>query len=138
MSNPMQSYDPSAAPSPMTPADSPAVPAGYAEVTPHGRGPAPYDIQAEMPDIAGPFAESVAVAGPGVLYPQSPRQAQTEQLLNSPQGYGAFSITGGFSGGGGEDWPSDVSPGANAETPDQGSGDFQGTTQDGLQKYGTS
>ena len=51
-----------------------------------------------------------AVAGSGVLYPQSPRQAQTEALLSSPPGYGAFTITGGYSGGGGEDWPGDVTP----------------------------
>lgn len=111
-----QSLDAAGAPPPVSPADSPSDAAGYASVTPHGRGPAPYDIQAGMPDVAGPFADSVAVAGAGVLYQQSPRQAQTAELLNSPQGYaagGGFSITGGFSGGGGGDgWPSDVEPDA--------------------------
>jgi hypothetical protein len=32
----------------------------------------------------------------------------------------------------------DIAPGASLETPVQGAGDYPGTTQDGVQKYGTS
>lgn len=132
MGNPMQPLDPASPPSPVTPGASVSDPAGFASVTPHGRGPAPYDIQAAdgVAEMQSAFGGSVAVAGAGVLYPQSPRQADTERLLSSPQGYGEFSITGGYSGGGGEDWPSDVGPGANAQTPIQGTGDFEGTGTD--------
>ena len=130
MTNPVQPLDPSSPPSPLTPADSPSSPAGYASVTPHGQGPAPYSIQADMPDVAGPFAGSIAVAGAGVLYSQGPRQAATEALLGSAQGYGDFSITAGFSGEPDESWPNNPDPGANAATPDQGMGDFTGTGTD--------
>jgi hypothetical protein len=91
-----------------------------------------------LPDIGPVFDQANAAAGAGVLYPLSDRQRETETLLASPQGYGAFSITGGYSGGGGENWPSDAGPVAVMENPVQGSGDYPGTTQDGLQKYGTS
>ena len=39
-----QGLDPAAAPDPVTPADSPSDPSGYASVTPSGIGPAPYDL----------------------------------------------------------------------------------------------
>ena len=102
--NPMQPVDPIGAPSPITPADSPSSPS-YSDVTPHGRGPAPYDIQAGMEDLGSMAAAAQALTGPG-----SARQSDTEALLSSPVGYGEFSITTGMSGGGGEDWPSDVRP----------------------------
>lgn len=124
MSNPMQPLDPAAAPPHATPADSPSSPL-YGSVTPHGQGPAPYDIQAPVEDLDGLAASAMAQTAPG-----SGRQSDTEAFLSSPAGTGELSITGGMSGGGGEDWPSDVSPGANAETPDQGHGDFTGTGTD--------
>ena len=62
----------------ITPSDTPSSPAGYAEVTPHGQGIAPYDVQAPQADLAGLVAEAGALAGAGVIYPQGPRQAMTE------------------------------------------------------------
>ena len=88
-----------------TPGDSPSSPENFAAVTPHGQGPAPYDIQAPLEDLGAMTAAAQAATGPG-----SDRQAATEMLLSSPQGYGEFVITGGMSGGRGEDWPSDVRP----------------------------
>lgn len=143
MTNPMQPLDPTGAPDPVTPADSPSDPAGFASVTPHGRGPAPYDIQAPMDaSIAGLTADAMALAGGGEGAPSGagipdrmgPRQSQTEALLSSPAGYGGtsgYSIDAGFSGGGGDSgWPNNADPGANVMTPDQGSGDFTGTGTD--------
>jgi len=119
MTNPMQPLDPAGAPPPVTPADSPSDPSGYAGVTPHGQGTAPYDIQdgltALQDVITTAFDGANAVSGAGVLYSQSPRQAQTEALLDSPQGFaagGGYNITGGFHGGGGDGWPADVEPDA--------------------------
>jgi hypothetical protein len=98
-------------------------------VTPHGQGPAPYDIQAPMSEaeITGAFNGANAVGGAGFLYPQGPRQAQTAHLMDSPQGFAAgggtsgWDITAGFSGEGNGHygWPNDVQPGI-LETPDQG------------------
>ena len=104
MGNPLQPVDPIGAPSPITPADSPSSPL-YGDVTPHGQGPAPYDIQAPMEDLSGLVASAVAQTSPG-----SARQSDTETLLSSDSGYGEFAITTGMSGGGGDDWPSDVRP----------------------------
>jgi hypothetical protein len=59
MTNPMQPLDPQGAPPPVTPADTPSDAAGYAMVTPHGQGPAPYDIQAPMADLSGAFDSAV-------------------------------------------------------------------------------
>jgi hypothetical protein len=124
---------------PVTPHDTPSSPAGYALVTPHGRGPAPYDIQAPMTDMTAEFDAANAAAGAGVLYPQSERQRQAQALLSSPQGFGEFDVDGGYHGGGGDPgWPANVEPGANAETPDQGQDGFTGTTQPGVPEYGTS
>lgn len=92
----------------ITPADSPSSPSGYAGVTPHGQGPAPYDIQAPMEDLTPAFDAASALTGAGVLYPQGPRQAQTEALLNSAQGFGEFDVTAGFTSG---EWPASVEPG---------------------------
>jgi hypothetical protein len=99
-------------------------------VTPHGQGPAPYDIQAAMPDLEGQFAAAVAVSGAGVLYPMGPRQSAAETMLSSAQGFGEMDITAGFSGEPGESWPNNPGPGANAATPDQGTGDYPGTGTD--------
>ena len=89
----------------ITPADSASAPGPYAGVPVSG-----LDIQAPQDDLTATFDAANAAAGAGVLYSQSPRQAQTEALLSSPPGYGSFTITGGYSGGGGEDWPGDVTP----------------------------
>lgn len=112
----LDSYNP---PNPVTPADSPSNPAGYAMVTPHGRGPAPYDIQ-DSHDVPGEvqaaFDGANAVAGAGVLYPAGPRQQATAKLMNSPQGFAAgggssgWDITPGFSGEPGESWPNNPQP----------------------------
>lgn len=114
MPNPMRPVHQAGANDPVTPADSPSNPSGYAEVTPHGHGPAPYDIQAESPQAAvqAVFDSSVQLSGAGVLYTQSARQAAAERLLDSPPGYQAFDIYGGFSG---QDntthgWPNNVGP----------------------------
>src|SRR6185437_14570129 len=98
MGNPMQPLDPQGAPDPVTPQASPSDPAGYAGVTPHGQGPAPYDIQAPMSDaeITAAFDSANAVGGAGFLYPQGPRQAQAGRLLDSPQGFSAGSGTSGY------------------------------------------
>lgn len=119
MTNPMQPYDPYPVPNPVTPAATPSDPAGYASVTPHGQGPAPYDIQAPLMDgeITAAFNGANAVGGAGFLYPQGPRQAQTERLLASPPGFATgsgYSITAGYSGSGGDTgWPNDPEPGNN-------------------------
>lgn len=89
----------------ITPGDSASSPEDYAGVAVQGT-----DIQAPQADLTGAFDAANAVAGSGVLYPQGPRQAQTEALLSSPQGYGEFDITAGYSGGGGEDWPGNAEP----------------------------
>ena len=98
---------------PLTPSDSPSSPSGYAEVTPHGRGPAPYDIQAPQADLSAAVEAAGRLTGAGVVYPRGPRQAQTEALLSSPQGFGldGYDIDAGYHGGGGDDgWPNNVEP----------------------------
>jgi hypothetical protein len=99
------SLDPTAAPSPVTPADSPSAPELFAGVTPHGQGTAPYDVQADQADFSGLAAAAVAAVGP--------RQEETRGLLESAEGFGSagYAIASGSSGGGGDDWPSDVRPG---------------------------
>lgn len=93
----------------ITPADSPSSPEGYASVTPHGRGTAPYDIQAPLQDLSGEFDAANSVAGAGVLYPQGPRQAETETMLQSPQGFavGGYDIDAGSH----DQWPNNIEPG---------------------------
>ena len=83
----------------ITPSDPAAAPEQYAAVQESG-----FDIQAPQDDLSGlaAGAKSEAMA----------RQPQSEALLTSDQGYGEISITAGSPGGAGEDWPSDVSPGA--------------------------
>jgi hypothetical protein len=138
-----QNVDPQSPPDQVTPASSPSSPANYAMVTPHGRGPAPYDIQAMSPEpeVTAAFNTANALGGAGFLYPTSERIQQAQTLLESPQGFGSdgFDVDGGWHGGGGGSWPSNVEPPeAAAETPIQGHGDYPGTTQEGIQKYGTS
>src|SRR5258708_38342429 len=87
MTNPMQPLGQAGANDPVTPRDTPSSPSGYASVTPHGQGPAPYNIQAGAPDLSGVFGSANATAGAGVLYAQSERQRQTEVLLTSPPGF---------------------------------------------------
>ncbi len=86
----------------ITPADSAAAPSQYAAVPVSGT-----DIQAPQADLTATFDAANALAGSGVLYPQGPRQAQAEALLNSAQGYGEFDVTAGYTG----DWPGNVEPG---------------------------
>ena len=143
MSNPFfQTTDPAGAPDAVTPADGPGDPAGYGGVTPHGEGPAPYDISAPQ-DIGGIEGTVQAAmdltggqegAGPGAGIPDrdSPRQQETAALMDSPQGTPAMNVTSGF-----PDYEStDMSPGANMENPVQGDGDYPGTIQDGIPQYG--
>jgi len=87
----------------ITPSDSPSAPAEYAAVPVSG-----FDIQAPQGDLTATFDAANALAGAGVLYGQGPRQAQTEALLNSAQGFGEFDVTAGYTGG---DWPGNVEPG---------------------------
>lgn len=82
----------------MTPGDSPSAPAQYDAVPVQAA-----DILAPQEDLSGAVAASVGEA--------MARQPDARMLLESPQGYGAFEITSGSSGGGGEDWPSSVAPG---------------------------
>ena len=143
-----QNLDPAGAPDPVTPADTPADAAGFAGVSPHGRGPAWYDIQAPADEaaIAAAAAGAAAVAGAGVVYPRGTRQAQTEVLLSSSQGFSAgggtsgYDITAGWSGEPDESWANDVQPAGSLETPIQGQmGSYPAgnTYQEGVQKYGT-
>lgn len=81
----------------ITPADSASSPEDYAAVSVCGT-----DIQAPQPDLSGAVAAAVSEA--------MARQPAARQVMESPQGYGAFSITSGSSGGGGEDWPGSVAP----------------------------
>lgn len=107
-----QNLDSLAAPPRVSPADSPSAPGLYAGVAPSGQGPAPYDIQAPLQDLTADVAAAGALSGAGFLYPQGPRQAATETLVTSPQGFGVsgYDIQQGFSGGGGDGWPNDVEP----------------------------
>ena len=110
-----QDLDPTSPPDQITPAGGPSSPANYAGVTPHGRGPAPYDIQAALPsdEVAAAFSEANALGGTGVLYPMSERIAQAREMLESPQGFGldGFDVVGGWHGGGGDNgWPNNPEP----------------------------
>lgn len=81
----------------ITPSDSPSSPPDYADVAVSGFG-----IQAPVDgSIQGAFDATTREMGPG-----GPRQAATEQLIQSPPGYADFSIYGGTTAG----WPADVTP----------------------------
>ena len=94
----------------ITPQDTPSSPENFAQVTPHGQGPAPYDIQAPLSvgEITAAFDASVADGGSGVLYPQGARQSETQTLLESPAGFASdgYDIDAGTTAG----WPNDVEP----------------------------
>jgi hypothetical protein len=144
-----QNVTPGAAPPPVTPADGPGDAAGYAMVTPHGQGTAPYDIQDShdvLPRIQEVFDAATALTGAGVLYPMGPRQSATAHLMNSPQGFNSgggtsgWDITPGWSGEPDESWDNNPQPDALLSTPVQGQmGTYpaENTYQSGLQKYGT-
>ena len=145
-----QNLDPMSVPDPITPAASPGDPAGYGMVTPHGRGTAPYDVQEDLgsiqAEVQASFSDAVAATGAGVLYPQSPRQAEAEKLLDSPAGFSSggglsgYDITAGWSGEPDESWDNDPEPSSLLETPIQGQmGTYpaENTYQPGLEKYGT-
>jgi hypothetical protein len=142
MSSPFfQPVDPAGAPDPVTPQDSPADAAGWTQVTPAGQGTAPYAIAAPQ-DIGGIAAALTAAmdlsgggegSGPGAGIPDrhSPRQAEAEAILESPQGAAALSVTSGF-----PDYETaDIRPGANMENPIQGAGSYPGTTQDDVPMF---
>jgi hypothetical protein len=147
-----QNLDPMAAPDPVTPQAAPGDPAGFAMVTPGGRGTAPYDIQQDLgaieADITARADAATAVSGAGVLYPVSPRQRETQVMLDSPQGFNSgggltgYDITQGWSGEPDESWDNLPQPAALLDTPIQGQmGTYPSATstvQEGLQKYGTS
>ena len=129
-----QNPDPDGTPDPVTPGSGVSSPAGWAEVTPHGLGPAPYDIAApqDIGGITAVFDAANALGGSGVLYPMGPRIAEAKALLESPQGAGAMSVTAGF-----PDYENtDVNPGPDMENPIQGHGTYPGTRQDGVPMYG--
>jgi hypothetical protein len=109
-----QNLDPITPPDQITPAGGPSSPSNYAMVTPHGRGPAPYDIQAPLLDgeITAAFNDANATGGAGVLYPVSPRIVDARTMMESPQGFGSggYDILGGYHMGGGDGWPNDVEP----------------------------
>jgi hypothetical protein len=149
-----QNLDPMAAPDPVTPQASPGDPAGFAMVTPSGRGTAPYDIQADLGAIEATMqagydeAGLSAAAGVAAYHMQGARQREAEQLLDSPAGFSAggglsgFDITTGWSGESALRWPNNVQASEILETPAQGQmGTYPSSTstlQEGLQKYGTS
>lgn len=89
----------------ITPSDGPSAPAEYAAVPVSS-----HNIQAPMDDLTATFNDANALAGAGVLYGQGPRQAQTETLLSSPQGFATkgYDIDAGYSGTWGNDMEPDV------------------------------
>lgn len=88
----------------ITPSDSASAPEQYDAVPVQD-----FNIQAEQPSLAKQFTAANSVAGAGVLYPAGPRQAQTEGLLSSPQGFAVegYDIDAGSSSG----WPTNIEPG---------------------------
>lgn len=92
----------------ITPSDTPSSP-HYAEVAVTQQ-----NIQAPLADgeITAAFDQSNAEGGNGVLYPMSPRIADTKTMMESPQGFGSggYDILGGYHQGGGDGWPADVEP----------------------------
>ena len=150
MSSPYyQSLDPASPPSPVTPPDGPGDAAGWAMVTPHGPGTAPYDIQAldGLEESITAAADGAGmVSGAGIVYPQGTRQRETEVLLDSPFGFSSggglsgYDITAGWSGEPDESWDNNPQPDELLSTPVQGQmGTYpaENTYQPGLEKYGT-
>lgn len=139
MTNPVQPLDPAGAPPAVTPADSPSNPAGYAQVTPSGRGPAPYDIQAPMEDLAAAVTAAGNLTGAGVnIYSKSDRQSAAQHIMESPAGFdvgggvSGWDIQQGFSGSGDDDmgWPNNVQPPVQEGFIRPGT--YPGTTQGGI------
>lgn len=97
-----------------------------------------------LPDVSGVTEAAGRLAGAGIVYPEGPRQAETRVLLDSAQGFSAgsgtsgYDILSGWSGEPDESWANNVQMPFLLETPVQGAGDYPGTIQDGLEKYGTS
>ena len=87
----------------ITPSDSPSAPELYNAVPVQDM-----NIQAPQADLTGAFNAANDLAGAGVLYPVGPRQAETEVLLSSPQGFATegYDIDAGYAGG----WPNDIEP----------------------------
>jgi hypothetical protein len=63
-------------------------------------------LEAPLPDCQGPFDEAIAEGAAGIMHPMSPRIAEAKAVMESPAGYGAFSIQDGESAG----WPTDMTP----------------------------
>lgn len=82
----------------ITPSDSPSAPAEYDAVPVQDM-----NIQAPQADLGKAFNAATSVAGP-----DGPRQAQSEALLSSPQGFASdgYNIDAGGSAG----WSTDVEP----------------------------
>jgi hypothetical protein len=145
-----QSLDPASPSGPVTPMDGPGDAAGWAMVTPHGRGTAPYDIAAPSDEAGITAAANAAgaVSGAGIVYGQGTRQRETQVLLDSPFGFSSgggtsgYDITAGWSGEPDESWDNNPQPGELLETPVQGEmGSYPSmtsTVQEGLRKYGTT
>lgn len=83
----------------ITPSDSPSAPGLYDAVPVQNT-----DIQAPQGDVSGAFHAATALTAPG-----GPRQAATETLLQSPQGFAVegYDIDTGFAAG----WDTNVEPG---------------------------
>ena len=137
----MMPMDPSLAPDPVTPADSPSDQAGYDSVMPSGAGPAPYSIFAPLDDLTGLTQAARDLTGgqegtstgdgsAGFGNVMGPRQAATARLLDSPAGFSAgggisgYDITPGWSGSPDDPldgWPNSPQPGLQLlDTPAQG------------------
>ena len=139
----LQNLDPYAVPDAITPRDAPSDPAGYAKVTPSGVGPAPYSISAPQ-DIAGITAATAAAmaltggqegaqTGAGMPWRDSPRQAQANAILTSPQGAPGMDVYAGF-----PDYENNnVAPGPDLETPIQGTPTYPltNTYQPGIPQF---
>lgn len=128
--------DPAAVPDPVTPSGGVGDPAGYAKVTPPGTGPAPapYDISAPQ-DIAGIAAATEAAmalsgggegaaTGAGIPNRLSPRQAESLNVLNGPQGGPGVGVTSGF-----PDYENtDLRPASDLNVPIQGEMEYPSAT----------
>ena len=82
-------------------------------MTPHGQGPAPYNIQAAQQDLTGAYDGAGALTGAGIVYPAGPRQSETAALMQSPAGFAVdgYDIDAGYHAGPSQDgWPSNIEP----------------------------
>lgn len=87
----------------ITPSDSASAPEQYAAMPVQDM-----NIQAPQDDLSAALAAAGALAGAGVIYPQGPRQAETETMLSSPPGFATegYDIDAGYASG----WPNDIEP----------------------------